>query len=266
MNDQSSYGNGPTGPQSAEESLTGSASSSTGGVSSLTSTSGSDGNATSTAQDEAKHLKESTTESVSQIAGTAMDQTQQVASEVKQQAHKLADEVKSQAQEQATSQRDKAVETLRSFGDELSSMASSRSEGSSSGLATQLARDGSSWTYQAADYLERREPGQLIEEVREFARRRPGTFLVGAAVAGVVVGRLTRGAVAASQGNGSSSGRAEASPSTGETTPYTTPHIPRPGTAAVEGDLPGSAATQPGAMPTSALTTPRPPGQTGGTL
>ena len=36
------------------------------------------------------------------------------------------------------------------------------------------------------------EPGDLVEEVRSFARRRPGVFLLGAAVAGTVVGRLTR--------------------------------------------------------------------------
>jgi hypothetical protein len=47
----------------------------------------------------------------------------------------------------------------------------------------------------------------VLEEVRSFARRRPGTFLLAAAAAGLVAGRLTRGAVDdkrdTSSGNGS---------------------------------------------------------------
>jgi hypothetical protein len=48
-----------------------------------------------------------------------------------------------------------------------------------------------------ADWLEQREPGDLLDEVRRFARRRPGAFVLGALVAGVVAGRMTRGIVAA---------------------------------------------------------------------
>jgi hypothetical protein len=46
--------------------------------------------------------------------------------------------------------------------------------------------------------LEQREPGDLVAEVRRFAQRRPGAFLVGALLAGVAAGRLTRGVIAAS--------------------------------------------------------------------
>jgi hypothetical protein len=51
-------------------------------------------------------------------------------------------------------------------------------------------------------YLEGREPGDLLGDARDFARRRPGTFLLGALAAGVVAGRMFRatadGAAAAS--------------------------------------------------------------------
>ena len=36
----------------------------------------------------------------------------------------------------------------------------------------------------------------VLDELRRFARRRPATFLIGAAIAGVVVGRLTRNLLA----------------------------------------------------------------------
>jgi hypothetical protein len=45
-----------------------------------------------------------------------------------------------------------------------------------------------------ADWLKNREPADLLGEVRSFARRKPGTFLLGALAAGVVAGRLARGA------------------------------------------------------------------------
>ena len=46
-------------------------------------------------------------------------------------------------------------------------------------------------------WLDNHEPSDLLDEVKRFARRRPATFLALAAAAGVVAGRVTRGAVAA---------------------------------------------------------------------
>ena len=44
----------------------------------------------------------------------------------------------------------------------------------------------------AADYLEDRGPEGLLDDVQEFARRKPGTFLLIAAAAGFAIGRLGR--------------------------------------------------------------------------
>jgi vacuolar-type H+-ATPase subunit H len=149
---------------------------------------------TETAKEQARHVQESASEATSQLAGTAKDQAQNVAEDVRHQARQLADETGQQLNEQARGQRDRAVSGLRSLGDELDSMSSSTEK---SGLGAQLAREGSSLTHQVADFLEDREPGQLVDELRQLARRRPGAFLVGAAAAGVVVGRFTRGAMSA---------------------------------------------------------------------
>ncbi|MEK8109106.1 phage holin family protein [Micromonospora sp. M12] len=59
---------------------------------------------------------------------------------------------------------------------------------------------------QAAGWLDEREPGEVLDEVRTYARRNPGTFLAGAAVAGLLVGRLTRGLTAPASGNGQGGG------------------------------------------------------------
>ena len=58
-----------------------------------------------------------------------------------------------------------------------------------------------------ASQLDDREPSELLEDVRRFARRRPGTFLLGALAAGIVVGRLTRGAKAAQDSSSARSPR-----------------------------------------------------------
>ena len=51
--------------------------------------------------------------------------------------------------------------------------------------------------------LDGREPSQILDDVRAFARRRPGAFLLGALAAGVVAGRITRGAKESQSSSGS---------------------------------------------------------------
>lgn len=169
-----------------------------------------------TAKDEAKNVKDAATGATQQVAGTAKEQAGQVAADVREQTRQLADETRTQLTSQAAGQRDKAVGGLRSLGDELRSMSD---QGGQSGLATQLAREGAEITHKVADFIEQREPAEILDEVRAYARRKPGTFLIGAAVAGVVVGRITRGVVANRKSDDSTN--AAGTPGTGYT--QTTP-------------------------------------------
>jgi hypothetical protein len=73
------------------------------------------------------------------------------------------------------------------------------------GTASELARQGATKAHDVASWLEGREPGDVVEELKRFARQRPGTFLALAAVAGLVAGRLTRGVKDAASGDDSSS-------------------------------------------------------------
>ena len=72
-------------------------------------------------------------------------------------------------------------------------MASSSQE---SGPLTDLAHQASQKGGEIAHWLEDREPADVVEAVRSYARRRPVTFLVLCGVAGVLAGRFTRSAVA----------------------------------------------------------------------
>jgi hypothetical protein len=93
-----------------------------------------------------------------------------------------------------STQQPQAALHLRAVADELSEMAA---KGGQSGLATQVAQEAAERVHGVASWLDQREPGDLLDGVRDFARRHPGTFLVGAAVAGVVAGRLTTGLTSA---------------------------------------------------------------------
>ncbi len=143
-----------------------------------------------TAADESKH-----------VAGVAMDEAEQVATQAKQQARGLLDEAKSQVDEQSRTQRDRLVGTLQTFSDDLEQMAS---QGGRSGMARDLARQVAGRARDLGQRLDGREPTQILDDVRDFARRKPGTFLLGALAAGAVAGRLTRGAKEARGGNASS--------------------------------------------------------------
>ena len=137
-----------------------------------------------------------------QVAGTAQDEAKRVASEARSQARGLIDQATSQVEDQSRTQRDRLVGVLRSVGDDLDNMAS-HSDG---GTASDLVREVADRAKELSSRLDGREPRELLEDVRGFARRRPGTFLLGALVAGVVAGRLTRGAKDANSGNAAVTG------------------------------------------------------------
>ena len=125
-----------------------------------------------------------------QVAQTATDQARQVAAETGRQARDLLGEAQGHATDQASGQQQRAAQQLHSVADELGQMASSSDQ---SGVATEFAHQAAGRVHGAASWLEQREPADLLNEVRSFARRRPGAFLIGAAVAGLAAGRLTRG-------------------------------------------------------------------------
>ena len=149
-----------------------------------------------TARDEAGQLKETSTEAAREVAGTVREKASEVTADAREQTRRLAGQARDELVGQASRQKDRAVDGLRSVGDELRGMA----EHGRSGLGAQLARQGAGFMGQAADFLQQHEPGDLLEEVRGFARRRPGTFLLVAAAAGVVAGRLTRALAAGGTG------------------------------------------------------------------
>jgi hypothetical protein len=152
---------------------------------------------TQVARDESVEVGRTAADAAGQVAGTAVDQARNVAQEAKVQARDLVGEARGQVQQQARNGQAKVTDGLRALVRELREMAEG---GQKSGPASEVARQAADRADQVADWLGEREPGDLIEEMRSFARRRPATFLIGAGVAGAILCRLTRGAVDAARG------------------------------------------------------------------
>ncbi|WIB26779.1 hypothetical protein [Curtobacterium sp. MCSS17_015] len=128
-------------------------------------------------------------EKAANVAGTAKEQATNVASEVSDHARQLFGQASGTLKDQASDQQQRAAGGLRTIGDQLGKMADNDDE---QGLAAKVVRDLSGRASSFAGYLEGREPGTLIEDVKSFAARRPGTFIAIAAGAGILAGRLTK--------------------------------------------------------------------------
>jgi hypothetical protein len=179
------------------------------------------------AKDQAGTVASTAASAGSQVASTAADQAKQVTQETKRQAQDLIaqgrTQVTSQLQDQARNGQLKASEGLEQIAQQLRTMVSGSGE-TPTGPAADLVTQAGDKAQELATWLQSREPGDLLVEARNFARRRPGAFIFGAAVAGILAGRLTTGVVAAHKDASPSNGgnaQLPATPAYG-TTDYST--------------------------------------------
>lgn len=152
----------------------------------------------------AADTKDTAVQAGSEVAQTATEKAKDVADETKRQARNLVGEGREQLQTQVQQQHQNLVGQLRTLADQLSAMANGTQQPGQSGLATELVSQAGDRAQQLVSHLENRQPADLVNDVRRLARQHPGTFLAGAALAGIVAGRLTRGAVAAKHADASS--------------------------------------------------------------
>jgi hypothetical protein len=159
---------------------------------------------TDVAKDEARNVGQTAAQAGGQVASTAADQARQVTQETRRQAQDLVAQGRQQLQDQARTGQQKAGQGLSDIAQQLRTMVEGGGQ-TPSGPAADLVRQAGDKVDEIAGWLQNREPGDLVNEVRAFARRKPGVFLLGAALAGVVAGRLTTGVVAAHKDDNSSS-------------------------------------------------------------
>jgi hypothetical protein len=162
------------------------------------------GQTATTAKDEAAQVGQVAASAASDVAGTAKQQAGQVAGEAVNQLKSLTDDARNQASQQASKGTDKLSTTVRSLAGEMRDLGQGKGDANSTiaGLVQQLADKGE----QLADHISAQGPGGLVQDLRSFASRKPGTFLLGALAAGVVTGRLVKGATADSTPSGTGYG------------------------------------------------------------
>jgi len=190
-----------------------------------TTTSGADSGASGkvdTAKAEASDLKDTTVSKATDVASTVKGEASSVLGEAGTQARQLYAQTQRELKDQASTQQQRLASGLRSVGSELESMSSS---GDQQGVAADLVRQAAGRISGAASWLGDRDPASVLDEVKRYARRRPGMFIAGAAIAGVVVGRLTRALAANASDDKAAQATAPAVPATppppvvGTTTP-----------------------------------------------
>ena len=167
----------------------------------------------STAAGQAKQVKGTAATQTKVVARTANEDVQQLASTVRSQAHQVKGELAGQAREmleetrgQLESQADLQATRLARALSQVGTQAVALSEGrpQEAGPLVDYAEQAATWLDTCAAEIEERGLEGLATDVVDFARRRPGLFLAGAAVLGFGVGRLIRsGAISGdTDGNG----------------------------------------------------------------
>lgn len=142
-----------------------------------------------TAQEQAGQVRDEAAQAGQHVTEVAKQEAHNVGAEAGHQARDLWHQARSDLTDHAGQQQQRAAGTLHQLADDLGTMADASSE---QGIAADLVRQVSGRTHDAAGWLDR-DPASLLEEVKSFARRKPGTFLALAAGIGFVAARMGRG-------------------------------------------------------------------------
>lgn len=161
-----------------------------------------------TVKDEGAAVTDTAVDAAKDVGQRTKDEAASVVNDAKDELQNLYQQTRSELTDEAAKQQDRVATGLQAIGDDLNAMAAHSEE---NGLARELVRNTSQRVGDAATWLSAREPGDVLHEVKSFARRQPGVFIGAAAIAGVVAGRLTR-ALAASAKDDQERGTAGSAP------------------------------------------------------
>lgn len=132
-----------------------------------------------------------------QLAETVKSRAGDVTGEVLGSGRTLVDDARSQLQSEARALPERMASTFRGLGEEVQALAEGRpDEAPTLSQYVWRAADGfygaADRLYSAAEDIQERGFSGVLEDVQSFARRRPGAFLLGAAVLGFGVGRYVK--------------------------------------------------------------------------
>jgi len=174
----------------------------------MTNTTATDPSKTEQVTSKASDVAGTASQKAGSVASTAKDEAAGVAQDAKQHARRLAGESRDQLRQQADEQGQRLAQTLRDIGGQLRGMASGNEK--PTGMVADVTNQAASSAHRLAQTLDQKGVQGVIDDVKRFARQRPGMFFIGALGAGVVAGRLikaidTDAVVQAAKPNGQSS-------------------------------------------------------------
>lgn len=153
-----------------------------------------------TAKDEASNVASAAADTARTVAGEAATQAKAMATQVTDQVQSLFHEARGELMSQADTKSRQATSGLRTLSGQLSALAEGRT--SEAGPLADYLQEARGKVSALASRVENGGPQGVLDDVTGFARRRPALFLLGAAGAGFVIGRIVRsGAAAVSERN-----------------------------------------------------------------
>jgi hypothetical protein len=154
------------------------------------------------------------------VVDTAKDEAAVVVDRAKQETSRLVDEARRTIRSQSDQQAGRVASGARGLAQQLDDLASGR--GSTDGQVADLARDAAARIGALADRLDADGIDGVTREVKQFARRRPGTYLGGAFALGIAAGRVFRNADTAALAQAARPGSDDGAMPSGTPTPTPT--------------------------------------------
>lgn len=127
---------------------------------------------------------------VRDVASEMTDRSRDVMAETRDQAQRMAHETGEEVRRQLDERGGQLAERLRTMSDQLGALREGRTDEAQPMM--RYVDDARSMMTQWASRLESGGVQGLSDDLRRFARRRPGVFLAGAGVAGFLAGRMVR--------------------------------------------------------------------------
>lgn len=179
--------------------------------------------AASTGREQAGEVASTASEQARRVASTTQDEARQVVRGANEQTRRLLGDTRAELRSQASAQVDRLAQGLNDVSRQLRSMG----EKGEPGAVSDMAREAAVRTQQISDRLRGGGIDDVLSQLRNAGRNRPGLFLLGAFGAGLVAGRVVRNLAQESGGDGAPN-RSIESGHQGSTATGSTPVTPRP--------------------------------------
>ena len=142
-----------------------------------------------TAQDKAQNVKDDAKGKALDVKSSAMGEVQGVKEEAKAHVKDVGQNAQRQLKDHASEQATVAGRGLKDVSTQMLQMADGAEQ---QGVVTELVGALGGQVERIAETLENGGLDDVVDEVKRFARQRPGLFLMGAAVAGFASSRIVK--------------------------------------------------------------------------